>query len=738
MRAVWFVIAAAGVLAIAWISLRWFASGTRETAGPTPSHEEPVAQDVSAPDVRQAVDARTPELDETGSQTENGNAEPGFPVVDEATLAKRTGIVAGRLIVGGGPPGETLELLLQVQEEPQPRAFLHWSVQSSSTPDGRFRFEGVPSDWSGEIALPFHYRVARVEDRGTSGSHAFRARAGDEELLVEVLRQPTLRGRILRAADRTPVATVSVGTRSKWGDSIHMSSAHTDESGRFQLPLRSGELIELELSCRSEEGEFVEAAWNPKSLPAANELGDVDLGDLYLAPSQVAALLVLGPAGAPFEGARVVEVGTSEGRQVETDAQGRATLQLTDALEGFQVRATGFSLVELPRPAPGEELEVRLAPASTLSVQVIDLHGLPWPDGRLRLKAARPAFEGGHETPVEGLFGPSRGGSHESGRDREGAYALFRTLADGSIEWPGIVPGLALEVTVEDAIGTVAARASVPALAPGELRSVRLQLAREPLHLRGRCVDATGAALVGARVSISLPGAGSAHADADENGAFESAPLFAASVRVRAGAAEFADLDLGDVALPAERTIVLRRGRALRVVLRDASGVPLDVGQVRARADTTSWSGGMPKDGTCRFEAVADVGLELEHVWHGRKHQRAVPDGVTELDWELPALGRIEVEVDPSAIGEHESGHLALEALDGRGIVEQTLLSPGREGAFRFTPWPGRYRLRRVVHAFDVDADGWRTPAGSREIGAGVEVEVTAGRIAQAEVRNAP
>ncbi len=54
----------------------------------------------------------------------------------------------------------------------------------------------------------------------------------------------------------------------------------------------------------------------------------------------------------------------------------------------------------------------------------------------------------------------------------------------------------------------------------------------------------------------------------------------------------------------------------------------------------------------------------------------------------------------------------------------------------RFDPWPGRYRLRCVVHAYTADANGWRMPAGEREVGAPVEVEVAVGRIAQAVLEN--
>ena len=71
-------------------------------------------------------------------------------------------------------------------------------------------------------------------------------------------------------------------------------------------------------------------------------------------------------------------------------------------------------------------------------------------------------------------------------------------------------------------------------------------------------------------------------------------------------------------------------------------------------------------------------------------------------------------------------------------MVQQELLRSGESGHFRFEAWPGSYRLRRSLTFYTADAGGWRKPAGGRDIGEPVEVEVLAGHSVQAELEPVP
>lgn len=669
---------------------------------------------------------------------------PAEPAVERVTASAGGEAVAGRLFLADGPLAEVVELRLGAGDDPASWKVLH---EAFSTPDGTFRFEAVPAGWRGEVLLPQHYRLAQPaatlwRDR------AFPASAGTLDLAIEVVRLPSVRGRVL-ATDGTPAAerTLIVEMHTESGSSIRTAS--TEDDGRFVLALPPDPLQMLVVACRTDGAQSVRSAWTSLELPAADLRGDIHVGDLQLALGATARVLVLDPDGAPFQGASVIETGASGGRTFSTGEDGTVLVQLVDGVEGLEVQADGYSLVELPRPAPGEGVVVQLRSAARLQIDVVDVEGQPWPHGRLRLKSAKPPFEGGREGRVSSPRGVSAAACNESGVDREGYYTVCRTDEQGRIEWQGLEPGRRLELTLEDALGTVAAHASVPGLAAGERRSVRLQLAREPLRLIGRCVDPAGIGIPGADVGVSVPRAGGVELETDPTGAFESPPLLAERVNVRARAGGFADRSLDDVALPAEIAMELESGRDLVVVLRDSVGAPMGLGTLVAIEGATRWSpirrARSARDSTApdpssghEFRNVPKVGLALEHVWHRRTNATVVPDGAESFAWTLPRVGRLEVEVAACTFGEQESAHLLLEALDGRGVVQQELLTSGAAEAFRFTPWPGRYRLRRVVQAFDVDADGWRTPAGSRELGLPVEVEVAADRIAHAELEGAP
>jgi hypothetical protein len=734
MRAALWIGAAASIAAIA-SAVAWLALGQDSApvpiqasiAGPEARTER--AARISAPPSEPEPDLRSPEV------------APEQPGGERATAAAGTEVIAGRLFLADGPPGEAVDLRLGAGEDES-----SWEIleERSSAPDGTFRFEDLPAGWSGDVLLPQHYRLAHPSAT-LWPDRACPARAGQLDLAIEVVRLPALRGRVL-SADGTPAAksTLIVERRSESASSLW--TALTQDDGRFVLPLRGDPLLTLAIACRTDGAESLRREWTASSLPPPDLRGDIHVGDLRLAAGATAQVLVLDPQAEPFPGASVVETGASGGRTFTTGEDGTVLVQLVDGVEGLDVRAQGYSLVELPRPTPGEVVVVHLRPAAHLLVDVVDAGGQPWPHGRLRLKAERPPFEGGRMVQAD-VPGTGAGACNEWGQDREGTYAICRTDAQGHFEWQGLEQGLPFEITLEDALGTPGAFASVPGLAAGERRSVRLQLAREPVLVSGRCVDAAANGVAGVKVQIWTPGSGSADFVSDDAGAFQSPPLLADRVRLRAHAEGYADCRLEDVMLPADLTLVLEHGRRLQVSLRDASGAPAGLGQLQVRDPATGkvWSAsraaaspGAPATGPQTFAGVPRIGVELVHVWHQRTSVVPVPNHVEEFVWDLPSLGRLEVEVGPCAIGELESGYLLLEALDGRGVVQQDLLPPGEASAFRFETWPGRYRLRRVIRAFTADADGWRTPAGSREVGEPVEVEVLVDRIAHAELESVP
>lgn len=707
------IVALLALLALVTGVALWLSrEGSTTPPGPRRTVEDAASR--PGPEVREAderiVAAATPE------------AQPKAEDVASTTERAATAEVAGWLRLDGGPPGEKVHLDLGSHPHDGERLVVD---RTYASPDGAFRFEGVAEDWSGAVLLPQHYRLADPEGNGGHAG-AFPAHAGRVDLVIDVVRRPVLRGRVL-GTDRKPAAEVSLLLRYQFADGISYLGLGTDPEGRFVQSMHMGPPLELKLTCRSDTGASLEREWASESIPAPDPRGDIDLGDLTLAAVAEAYVLVLDPEGLPYQGAAVSEVGSPNSRSVETDAQGRATVQLVDGLEGLEVRAVGYGLVELPRPAAGQELVARLRPTNLLEIEVVDTLGEPWSEGHLRVRSDDWLFEGARYAPATPADAGSAGHAMSTGGGREGKFALFQVPSRGKVSWPGVVAGQSFELTLEDVLGTVAVRERIAGLGPEEHRAVRLQLAREPARLSGRVLDRSGAAVPGARLHYSQADSDRRQTTTDASGVFETPPLFVESLDLRASAPGFADLQLEDVPLRSEAQIVLDRGRTLRVTLRDGAGRPFDAGAPRAVSNESTWRPAREGPGVFDFVGVVTTGLELEHTWHGRTHRVEVPDGEDTMEWELPSLGRLEVEVAPFPIGELESANLVLRALDERGGVDQRYLEAGAAWDLEFTPWPGPYQLQCVLHSYTADERGWRTRVGSRPIGEPIEIEVVAG-----------
>jgi hypothetical protein len=611
--------------------------------------------------------------------------EGSVPLVESTGTAT----LAGRVVVNGGPPGEQIELrFVSTQEEPSPESHGSFSTDVA----GYFRHEGLPLDWEGSIRVPVPFRLANSADpfeytRSVPLEHP------REDLVIDVIRLPALRGRLLRA-DRTPAKGVGLDLRLSWSDgSRNDTGARADSEGRFAAEMEQDDLAHVSVEADADDGASCALEFARDALRASLRFGDLDMGDLFLSPGRYANLRVLDPQRSPVAGARVQTEGSNSRIHVETSSSGEALVPIGKEVTGLAILARGFAVERLPPPLDEVLVEVVLRHTNRLRVLMLDPTGMPLPEGRLRVSASRALFEGGLPYPDPFL---RTGGSFFGTSGADGIYSVLVSGPDGLIELQELQPGLEFELSVVDRIGGVGAELACPGLGAEEQREVSLVLERFPQQLRGRCVDPASAPLEGAQVAIGGPN--SCHETTGADGRFVSPPLFARAVNVSAelngyGAAQIQDVDpsAGEVVL------TLSAGRSLRVELRDTAGRAVKRGMLTARNPdgARSWRASSGGDGFLDFPTMPFEPLTLEYELYGRRLVKAIDADVEEVVFEVPALGLLEVEVGRLSSKLEEQFWLTARSLDDPQLDSgrRTVIPTGNQ----FVSWPlwsGRYELQ--------------------------------------------
>lgn len=728
MRAALWIAASLAAVGLVVLVARMSATGPDRTA-PTPAASTTGrAATVPGPTLGPESETRMG----LSTETLQGEVSP----VDPRQEVHGNAVIAGRLFVADGPPGETVELTLGTGEDDGWRSS---ATVAESGRDGSFRFEGLAPDWTGVVLLPPHYRLADAQARGMA-ARAFPAQAGEQALAIRVERLPTLLGRVFQATDRAPAEGVEVAVQAHWGTALSLHEARTGKDGRFRIALRHGSLKELALECRAPDGAALLELREASNLPPADLRGDIDLGGLVLGAPRRAWLVVRGPEGSPIEGARAVTRGMQRQRTFETDAEGRAELQLAGLSERLEIQARGYSIVEIDTPDEGATHELRLVRANRLTIEVVDAAGAPWPGCQVELSAAESPFEGGRDLLDDFFTGDQRSHGTVGGRSADRVFAYFTADAAGRVELQSLSVGLPLDLRARDVLGSVGARAACAGLGSGETRIVRLLLDRRLAPLLGRCIDSNGRPVVGAQIQIA-GGEELVILESDAEGRFASPPLIERSLNLQATAAGFVSLALEDVSSAEPLELVLERGRSLVVQMLDGRGERIEVGELDAHLPgaQASWTADRTRGGTWSFQGIPGVPLELEFRWHGRSITAGVDATSEAYDWKLPELGQLEVD-GPAFVGAlEETCSLLLESVEQeRGVVEQHDVPKDADLKLALSPWPGRYRLRRVVRTWVDIGNGFRKPVDARDVGEPIEVEVRAGETTRIHLASVP
>ncbi|MEX1024396.1 MAG: carboxypeptidase regulatory-like domain-containing protein [Planctomycetota bacterium] len=641
--------------------------------------------------------------------------------VADAVPAPLTGVVGGRLVLDGGPLREATVITLRSFDAPRELI----AIETDAL--GRFRRDGLPVDWSGSLRLSPPYRLA-----GESEERRFvvRVESPSDSLVIEVARDPCLRGRLTHA--RSELASemdVDVRLYSSRGG-YTQPFTKTDAAGRFVVVLEDLEFSKVLVEAVARDGAAGSTLRQRDSLVFDAATGDYDVGSLALYGGYEVHVRVLDPDLVPIEGAQIW-FRDAPRLPAKSDARGETRFAVSDSTLDMRIAAQGFALEWFPVPSGTERTDVVMRRTNKLRVEVLDEHGQPWVGGDVRVCSDGELYASGERRlPIELVHGKQKVG-RDGSVDARGRYHLFATGDDGAIEVQDLTPGEGFTVEVLDELERALFDARVEGLEPEEQRVLTLRQPPAGPRIRGRCVNMAGAPVPNAKVIVQVD-------DVREwfrcqpDGSFTGPEFAPGEVHVQATASGYAkseqvvvDPSHGAV------TLTLARGRTVFVELRDARGREVRMGELGLRDPNSDrfWSQRASGGEEFSFRDVPAEPLVAEFEWFSRRNTALVGAEQERVTLTVDTLGSLVVAVHPRILDPEEWLSLRLTALDGPAagaeFVTHTPRSVGTTSVERvrdLSLWPGRYE----VQLLEVRYDARRRPLPAQPYLQPLHVEVRA------------
>jgi hypothetical protein len=634
--------------------------------------------------------------------------------------------VSGRVRVNGAAPDRTIGLVLKSDRSPlesaRARAAVakmlgfddyRWvSVRQSTGPDGGFRWNGLPDDWSGSILASQPYRVPGPSLREWGGDE-MRLEAPTCDLVLQVERLPCLKGRVVEASDRTPVAGAQISWLMLWSDGLNTTDvgARTDEHGRFEATLKESGFLWAELSeLRDANGRGLGHARFER-----DQLGpDLDVGDVLLERPQSRDIrfFVHDRDAHPIAGA-LARVGTQSSRPTDEHGRGELVAVPTDAkILKFCARDFRPARIEIG-DAHTDVLDVALEPTNELAITVIGIPTESNADVTLHLVSAEPLFDSTSGwVPDSFSFSFTVGNCWSGSPAQHGRPGVANCALDdlGRCVVHDLRPTAVITLQLIGPMGVVMHVGSLGSIASTEHRRVVVHLEAAGRGLEGHVRSEDGQPLANAHVSLRRSWEDSASVDTDGSGRFHFWLVPEGSLELSASHPGWVTCDVKDVSASNASTpidIRLERGHDLAIDVVDPRGRPVPDVHVRARPDARSrWRGGIP-DRRGGY-VVRDLPLAPCTVVvdvSGRSFERMHDLREPRLRVELPVLGKVAFHWQHSvdtADDRAVSVRLRPVAPDAEALDWQ--MGSVAEGAHTFeSVFPGEYTISidRWSHASD-------------------------------------
>ena len=679
---------------------------------------------------------------------------PGWPAqIHKVSLAPEThevslrpgAVLSGLIVVDGGQPDERIPLTLfadssylsfkkelgastkqlKIDRYAPNRAY------AQTEPDGSFRFDGLPADWSGSLWLPsdYHLKDPNLVERDWRPSSTY-LREPVEQLRIEVEKLLALTGRVVDYRGRqpfpVPAAEVSAGIQYPHSAVTGRGSSReiTDPDGRFRLALKHqsvrGGVLYLSSPYNKLRRKF---ELEPREVLEDWDLGDVALVDLDT--TRTVQLAVFDAQGLPISGA-VAAMDLFAPISDPTAVDGRTSLRgVVPGRSTIVVYAVGFQVttVSVPEQVP-EEIEVTLPKGAVLELHFNAPDGEPTSKLQASLTADRHPLREGTEPPVS-IFAWTEAGCspYTWSRQDDGSETVHLYTRETGLIMNDLVPGLALGLRVTGRFGELLEEREIAPLGREEWRKLDVALTGGARTLRGRVLDETGQPVSQADVSVSwFPDGGAGRISRTESqgvgrdGSFALSGLYARTVSFLVSADGYVDLWFEDYELPADETSVelrLTTGRDLVVRVFDLAGRPVPA-RVSVRFGDTRFSyvsATTSEPGTYLLRNLPEREVNVRARVHGVSYWRSHDPLDPELVIEVPALGAAEATLrTPGDLELDDDCHLWFLPDGDSGVVRRYgFIDPtGTDPVLLPDILPGRYlAVVRRWHRGEIDPQWW-------------------------------
>ncbi len=620
--------------------------------------------------------------------------------------------LAGRLIVDGAEPAESVQLVLGWSEASEELAQLpavlvkslnlrvnagRGAVAFLTDPSGVFALDDLNPAWSGRVELPVWLETE-------AGEPAFAIAAPRDNLELRARLRPAIIGRVVAAGSREPVLNAHLTATVRCERGEYTDAFVCTAEGRFRIPLTCGGLTGAQIWIHAGE----QGACTLEVGPVPDGRGGVDLGDVELGIARQAVLHVVREEGEPIQGASIGTESNTAVWSASSDEEGwLVTPVLPLEVDHLIVSALAYrsATVVLP-PIVLSPIEVVLHPINAFVVRVSR------PTGE-RLRGIAVIIEPEDASPFEPPFGEQAdpkqlelGATLPLRRIVEPATAkhskrlrwVFRTNQDGEVLITGLRAGTGLIIHVEDAgDATIVAEQRV-AIGGSGRQSLDLVVLGEPKSMAVRVRDNRKTPIPGARVQLN--GNAQSFAMTDKQGVATITGLFADVIELSISAERYCAARARTELVAGtqnEFDVLLERGRSIAVDVLDANGQPAPVDWVNAFVDGAS-VGVTGRIGVGRFsiQDVPERALVIQLIVGGARIESSHAADESSIVESLPASGSVRLSFDASVVFKADSRMLQLRRTSPTDVSILIQVRPADLAGEMNVPivFPGTYEVR--------------------------------------------